>query len=93
MSQADAMAKYDGLHQYLRRRRVDTLEMTFAEIERRIGAMLPKSAQRPQWWANVTDPDTTHVQRKAWGDANYDAFLISGVDRVQFRRRTAVAAG
>ena len=37
-------------------------------------AMLPKSATRPQWWANVTDPDTTHVQRKAWREAGYDAF-------------------
>jgi hypothetical protein len=83
------MAKYDGLHHHLRRQRAETLELTFAEIERRIGAMLPKSAQRPQWWANESDPNTSHVQRKAWREAHYDAFLIPGADRVRFSRRAA----
>jgi hypothetical protein len=86
------MAKYDPLHQHLRRQRLEELEMTFAEIERRIGAMLPNSAQRPQWWANVSDPDTTHVQRHAWGKAGYDAFLVLGQDRVRFRRRPGLPA-
>jgi hypothetical protein len=86
------MAKYDPLHQHLRRQRLEEFEMTFADIEQRIGAMLPKSAQRPQWWANVTDPATTHVQRHAWSNAGYDAFLISGRDRVRFRRRPASPA-
>lgn len=60
--------------------------MTFAEIERVLGAMLPKSADRPQWWANVADAKTTHVQRHAWGSAGFDAFLIAGSDRVRFKR-------
>jgi hypothetical protein len=83
------MAKYDPLNHHLRRQHLDEFEMTFVEIERRIGAMLPNSALLPQWWANVTDPKTTHVQRRAWGDAGYDAFLIVGSDRVRFRRRAA----
>jgi hypothetical protein len=60
--------------------------MSFAEIERVLGAMLPKGADRPQWWANVSDPKTSHVQREAWRSAGYDAFLIAGRDRVRFRR-------
>ncbi len=80
------MAKYDPLRRHLRRQRMEEFEMTFAEIERRIGAFLPKSANQPQWWANVADPNTTHVQRRAWGDAGYDAFLIAGGERVRFRR-------
>ena len=80
------MAKYDPLRDYLRKQKLDEFELTFAEMERKIGYMLPKSAARPQWWANVTDPDTTHVQRRAWGDAGFDAFLIVGADRVRFRR-------
>ena len=48
--------------------------------------MLPKSASLPQWWANATDPTTTDVQRKAWGDTGFDAFLIAGADRVRFKR-------
>jgi hypothetical protein len=80
------MGKYDPLGGYLRRQRLTEVELSFAEIERIIGAMLPGSAARPRWWANVADPDTTHVQRKAWGDAGYEAFLVVGKDRVRFRR-------
>ena len=80
------MSKYDALSGHLRRQRQDELELSFIEIERILGAMLPKSAARPQWWANTTDPDTSHVQRKAWHDAGYDAFLLAGQDRVRFRR-------
>ncbi len=80
------MAKYDPLRDYLKRQRAEEFDMSFAEIERKIGYMLPKSANLPQWWANTTDPATTHVQRKAWGDAGYDAFLIAGSDRVRFKR-------
>lgn len=80
------MPKYDPLSGHLRRQRQDELELSFAEIERILGAMLPKSATRPQWWANTTDPDTSHVQRKAWRDAGYDAFLLTGQDRVRFKR-------
>jgi hypothetical protein len=80
------MAKYDPLCGHLRRQRQDEFELSFAEIERVLGAMLPKSAARQQWWANVADPDTSHVQRNAWRDAGYDAFLIAGKDRVRFKR-------
>lgn len=80
------MGKYDPLAAHLRRQRTAEYEMSFRDIEQVIGAVLPKSASRPQWWANVTDPHTTHVQREAWRTARYDAFLITGRDRVRFRR-------
>lgn len=59
--------------------------MTFAEIERLVGA-LPASADRPQWWANVRDAQTSHAQREAWRVAGYDAFLIAGARKVRFVR-------
>jgi len=80
------MAKYDPLCRYLRRQRLAEFELSFAEMERVISGMLPGSATRPQWWANVPDPDSTHVQRRAWADAGYEAFLIVGKDRVRFKR-------
>ncbi len=80
------MSKYDPLSGHLRRQRDDEFELTFAEIEGILGAMLPKSAARQQWWANTTDPYTSQVQRKAWRDAGYDAFLIAGKACVRFRR-------
>ncbi len=81
------MGKYDPLYDYLRRKTASELEMTFRDVERVIGALLPNSAARPQWWANETDPATSHVQTRAWRDAGYDAFLITGEDQIRFRRR------
>ena len=80
------MAKYDPLSRYLRRQTLAEIEMSFAAIECLLGAMLPKSADSPQWWANVSDPNTSHVQREAWRAAGYDALLIVGRDRVRFCR-------
>ena len=81
------MGKYDPLSRHLRRKRLAELELSFAEIERLIGEILPHSAEQPQWWANISDSDPRHVQRKAWGDAGYDAVLLVGKDRVRFTRR------
>jgi hypothetical protein len=80
------MAKYDGLRDFLRRQTAQEISLTFKEIETSIGAPLPRSAERPQWWANVVDPNTSHVQREAWRAAGYDAFLVAGSSRVIFRR-------
>ena len=80
------MAKYDPLRNYLRKQRGDDVELSFAEMERKIGYMLPKSAGLPQWWANTTDPVAAPVQQKAWAEAGFDACLIQGAERVRFRR-------
>jgi len=83
---SEAMGKYDRLRDYLKRQKCDEFELSFAEIERKIGALLPNGAARPQWWANVGDPELRPVQREAWRAAGFDAFLIAGRDRVRFRR-------
>lgn len=82
------VGKYDPLGSYLARRGGAELELSFADIERIIGGMLPASASRPQWWANETDPESSHVQCAAWRTAGYNAFLLSG-ERVLFARRDA----
>jgi transcriptional regulator with XRE-family HTH domain len=81
------MSIYDPLRDCLLRRQSDEFELTFADIEAQLGFSLPKSAERPQWWENTRGP-SRHPQRKAWGDAGYDAFLIGGSRRVKFRRST-----
>lgn len=81
------MAKYDPLHIYLRRQRAGELELSFVDIERILGAMLPNCAAQPQWWANETCADERHVQSRAWRTAGYDALLIVRADRVRFTRR------
>jgi hypothetical protein len=81
------MAKYDPLLDHLRRQKTDLYEMTFRDIERVVAALLPKSAQRPEWWSNETSPDSHHVQCRAWLEAGYAAQPIKGAERVRFRRR------
>lgn len=82
------MAKYDPLEAHLARRSDEEFELSFEEVERIVGDVLPVSASRPQWWANETDPDGSHVQSRSWRNAGYDAFLL-GHRRVLFRRRTS----
>ena len=79
------MAKYDPLKRYLSRQKTTRVELSFPEVERIIGAMLPKSAHRPQWWANETAADSSHVQSAAWRVAGFKAFLIAS-ERVRFER-------
>jgi len=78
------MGKYDGLRRYLRRKRQPEMELSFNDIERMIGALLPKAARERQWWTG--EPDAA-VQRIAWRAAGYEAALM-GQDRVVFRRRS-----
>ena len=79
------MARYDLLRDYLMQQTHREFELSFREIEQILGLSLPQSAERPQWWAN-TVATTSHVQREAWRQAGYDAFLVAGSRRVKFSR-------
>ena len=79
-------ARYDPLRDYLQKQTLRQIALSFREIEDIIGAPLPASATRPQWWANLTSTETTHVQRNAWHTAGYDAFLILGSRKVRFEK-------
>lgn len=47
------MSKYEALGQFLKAQEAQTVPMTFAEIERVIGARLPPSAHKHRpWWSN-----------------------------------------
>ncbi len=81
------MGKYDPLRDYLKRQKVDALELSFAEIELRLRAMLPKGASLPQWWADEAESTPRDVQKDAWRAAGFDACLIPGKERVRFVRR------
>lgn len=83
------MAKYTPLERHLRRCKLPSTYLTFADIERIIGAMLPNSAQRAEWWGNEQSPATRHVQCLAWRAAGFRAELIPGEERVRFTRLTA----
>lgn len=81
------MPKYTPLFDYLRKKSAPELVMSFADIEWVFGAMLPNSAAKPQWWANEQDQDARQLQTFAWLDAGYEAFLVSGTEKVRFRKQ------
>ena len=63
------MSKYAALEAHLRESGQDTVSMTFADIERVIGADLPPSAfkYRPWWSNNPSNSVITH----SWLEAGY----------------------
>lgn len=79
------MAKYEALADYCNHQTLQTFDLPFFKIEAIIGAKLPASAQRPQYWANTTAG--SNPVRAALKDTSYDTFLVSGSKRVEFRRR------
>jgi hypothetical protein len=62
------MSKYSPLGDYLRKQRTARIPMTFAEIERLIGAKLPNSQRYPAWWSN--NP-FNNVMTQVWLDAGF----------------------
>lgn len=78
------MAKYEPLRRYLARQKTPRVELTFTDIERMIGAFLPKAAGRSQWWDSA-EVNVSAVQVQAWRTAGYRAQLARG-ERVVFER-------
>lgn len=68
------MSKYEPLRIYLTGQAEREVSCSFSQIEAIIGDRLPRSAHvYPEWWANEKNPDTSHVQCRAWRDAGYSA--------------------
>ncbi|HTQ13727.1 MAG TPA: hypothetical protein VMH86_07620 [Rhizomicrobium sp.] len=68
------MAKYTPLETYLANQIFAEVPMSFREIERVLGAPLPRSAfaHRP-WWANET---RGHVHAKSWLSAGFETAQV-----------------
>ena len=87
------MAKYDPLSRYLSRQKSTPFELSFSEMERLIGALLPKAATRSEWWSGHPSPDPRAVHLAAWRSQGLRAHLLPGQDRVRFdKEATAPAA-
>src|SRR5262245_58138820 len=83
------MSKYAPLGDYLRKQKVKLVPMTFADIERIIGAKLPKSQRYPAWWSN--NP-WNNVMTQVWLDAGFETEQVDVVGRkLVFRRIREVA--
>lgn len=86
------MAKYDPLRRFLRRRRGDVIDLTFAEIELIIGGVLPHAADKADWWRNEAKAGRGLVQCGAWLEAGFEVAELDPGKRVCFRRRAAGAS-
>jgi hypothetical protein len=76
------MGKYEPLSEFLRKQATEEVPMTFAQIERIIGAKLPPRAQHHRaWWSNSP---SNNVMTKAWLDAGFRS------ERVDMERRKLV---
>jgi hypothetical protein len=78
------MSKYEPLGEYLKKQGKDLVPLTFAEIERIIGAKLPASSKYRAWWSNN---DFNSVMTKVWLDAGYESEQVDMARRrLLFRR-------
>jgi hypothetical protein len=81
------MSKYDGLGTYLGKQFQAEVPMTFAEIERVIGAKLPPEAQTQRaWWSN--NPNN-NVMTKIWLAAGYETARVDVAGRKLVFKRSA----
>ena len=78
-------SKYDPLGEFLARCETTEAPMSFAEIEKVIGAPLPpKAVNHPAWWSNNTSNNT---MTKVWLDAGYRSERVDvAARRLVFRR-------
>ena len=79
------MSTYDPLAAFLQLQREDESVMSFDQIELVLGSDLPASARTPRWWVNEGS-ENTYPQRRAWGDAGFEAQLVKGSATVRFVR-------
>jgi hypothetical protein len=77
---------YDALRDYLAKRKLPELVLSFEQIEEIIGAALPRAAQRASWWETLRSPQEKMPQREACLAAGYIAIRLPGGRGVRFRR-------
>ena len=78
------MSKYEPLGAFLQSRDAEAVPMTFAQIEKLIGAKLPPSAKYRAWWSN--NP-TNSVMTKVWLEAGFRSESVDlGARKLVFRR-------
>jgi hypothetical protein len=80
------MGKYSALADYLRAQRRDEVPMTFAQIERIIGAKLPPSHRYRAWWSNNS---FNSVMTKVWLGAGFESTNVNMKERKLVFRRVA----
>ncbi len=81
------MGKYEALGNFLSKHKTANVRMSFAEIERVIGAKLPSSQRYPAWWSN--NP-SNNPMTKVWLDAGFQTEQVDIAGRKLVFRKVAV---
>lgn len=79
------MGKYDPLAAFLSRQRDPEVVLSFRDIERIVGRILPKAAHHPDWWTG-RNGGVAAPQRRAWDSANFTPSVDMKAETVRFRR-------
>ena len=78
------MSKYLPLATFLRRQKTHPVELTFAEIERIVGRLLPKASKVPSWWQ--ADAASRQPQQRVFAEAGIVAVPDPRHETVLFSR-------
>jgi len=85
------MGKYDALGVFLRRWKIRNdaqgVELSFAQIEGIINALLPNAVAEPEWWCADAGADRRAPHRRVWIEAGFDAIAEPRDERVYFLLR------
>lgn len=84
------MSKYEPLGAFLQSRSAEEVPMTFAQIEKLVGAKLPPSAKYRAWWSN--NP-TNSVMTKVWLEAGFRSGEVDLAARKLVFRRVRKGGG
>ena len=83
------MNVYDALRDYLKQQTLPEFVLSFEQIEKIIGADLPRAAQRASWWETLRSPQEKMPQREACLAAGYIAARLPDGRRVRFTKMPA----
>ena len=81
------MANYEALTHHLRNLKRNQIELGFSDLQQIIGRPLPKAAKSSSWWSNDAATGTSNGRSRAWLEADFNAELLPGRERISFVRR------
>ena len=87
------MNDYEPLRDFLKQQTLPEFVLSFADIERIIGAALPRAAHRASWWETLRSPQERMPQREACIAAGYVATRLPDGRHVRFSRMPASRRG
>lgn len=84
------MAKYEPLVRYLRRQKGAEVELSFRDIERIVGGLLPKASNNLLWW-RAEDAVSAQPQQRAFAQSGFSPLPELRAERVRFVRAASSA--